>query len=394
MEHPPVLFQLFALLLAAKIGDELFKRIGQPALVGEILGGLVVGPAVLGWYEVSVETELFAQIGAVLLLFEVGVHTRVGDIVRVGSTALAAAVLGVVIPFAGGFLLGGAFGLETDGRLFLAASLTATSVAVSSRVLNALHVLTSIAGRTILAAAVIDDVLGLLVVGVVTGLAAGAIDLPHIALVLLLAVAFIVIVVAAGTGILRRQRSLLTVPRFAETPFLPGMIIMLGLAALAAQIGLAAIIGAFLAGMVVGESAEQEALEVETAPVAAFFTPFFFGFIGAQIDPFAFASWHAVLLVGALLVVAVVTKFAGVFLGALGGGWRRAAVIGWGMVPRGEVEIVIAGLALASGAFGHETYAVVIAMVVLTMLLAPPALGPLIRRVGAGERPVTPATVL
>ena len=379
MEHPPVLFQLFAVLLAAKLGDELFKRIGQPALVGEILGGVVVGPALLGWYELRPETELFAQIGAVLLLFEVGVHTRVGDIVRVGPTALLAAVFGVVIPFIGGLLLGGAFGLPTDGRLFLAASLTATSVAVSSSVLASLDALRSIAGRTILAAAVTDDVLGLLVVGVVAGLAAAEVDLQHIGLVLLLAVAFIVIVVVTGTGILRRQRSLLTVPRFAETPFLPGMIIMLGLAALAAQIGLAAIIGAFIAGTVVGESAEREALEVETAPVGAFFTPFFFGFIGAQVDPFAFASPTALLMVGSLLLVAVATKFAGVFLGALRGGWRRALVIGWGMVPRGEVEIVIAGLALAAGAFDHETYAVVVAMVVLTMLMAPPLLRPLVR---------------
>jgi Na+:H+ antiporter len=385
MDHPPVLFQLFAVLAAAKIGDELFKRLGQPALAGEIIGGMVVGPAVLGFYEVRVETELFAQIGAVLLLFEVGVHTRVGDIVRVGPTALSAAVLGVVIPFAAGFMVGGLFGLDLPGRLYIAASLTATSVAVSSGVLSSLGALRSIAGRTILAAAVTDDVLGLLVVGVVAGLASGEVDLPHIVLVLLLAVAFIVIVVVAGTGILRRQRSLLTVPRFAETPFLPGMIIMLGLAALAAQIGLAAIIGAFLAGSVVGESAERQALETETAPVAAFFTPFFFGFIGAQIDPSAFASLTALGMVAVLVVVAATTKFAGVFLGALGGGWRRAVVVGWGMVPRGEVEIVIAGLALASGAFSHEIYAVVVAMVVLTMLLAPPVFKPLVRWAEATE---------
>ena len=387
MEHPPVLFQLFAVLLAAKLGDEFFKRIGQPALVGEILGGVVVGPALLGWYELRPETELFAQIGAVLLLFEVGVRTRVGDIVRVGSTALGAAALGVLVPFVGGFLLGGAFGLAIEGRLFLAASLTATSVAVSSRALASLGALRSIAGRTILAAAVIDDVLGLLVVGVVAGLVAGEVDLPHIGLVLMLAVAFIVIVAVAGTGILRRQRSLLTVPRFAETPFLPGMIIMLGLAALAAQIGLAAIIGAFMAGTVVGESAEREALEVETTPVGAFFTPFFFGFIGAQVDPVALANPTALLMVGSLLLVAAVTKFAGVFLGALRGGWRRAVVIGWGMVPRGEVEIVIAGLALAAGAFGHEVYAVVVAMVVLSMLLAPPLLKPLVRWAESVEPP-------
>ncbi len=378
MEHPPVLLQLFVVLLAAKVGDELFKRIGQPALVGEILGGLLVGPAVLGWYEVRPETELFAQIGAVLLLFQVGVHTRVGDIVRVGGTALLAAVLGVVVPFAGGYLLGEVFGLPLDGRLFLAASLTATSVAVSSRVLGGLGALATRSGRIILAAAVTDDVLGLLLVGVVVGVVAGELDLLRIGLVAGLAVAFIGIVVVAGTGLLRRHRSLLTVPRFAETPFLPGMIIMLGLAALAAQIGLAAIIGAFLAGTVVGESAEREALETETAPVAAFFTPFFFGFVGAQLDPAAFGSLVNLGMLAALLAVAVATKFGGVFLGALPAGVRRATLVGAGMVPRGEVEIVIAGLALAAGAFGPDLYAVVIGMVVLSMVLAPPVIARLV----------------
>ncbi|HTI28956.1 MAG TPA: cation:proton antiporter, partial [Methylomirabilota bacterium] len=112
VEHlPSVLFQLFVVLLATKLGDEAFKRLGQPALVGEILGGVVVGPAVLGWYQITAETSLFAQIGAVLLLFEVGVHTRIGEVARVGGTALAVATLGVALPFAAGYLLVGALAL-------------------------------------------------------------------------------------------------------------------------------------------------------------------------------------------------------------------------------------------------------------------------------------------
>jgi Kef-type K+ transport system membrane component KefB len=381
MEHlPAVLFQLFVLLLATKLGDEIFKRLGQPALVGEILGGVVVGPAVLGWYQITAETSLFAQIGAVLLLFEVGVHTRIGEVARVGGTALAVALLGVAFPFAGGYLLGGVLDLSVTGRIFLAASLTATSVGITSGALRSFGALATQSGRVILGAAVIDDVLAMLIVAVAVGVGAGDVSPGRILLLLGLAAAFIGIVVVGGTGILRTRRSLLTDPRFAETPFLPGMILMLGLAALAAQIGLAAIIGAFLAGMVVGESSERHALETETAPVAAFFTPFFFGFVGAQVDPAAFASLPTLGLLAGVTFLAIAAKFAGSFLGAIRKGRSRAVLIAWGMVPRGEVEIIVAGLALTAGAIQPDLYAVIVGMVVITAIIVPPLMGPLVRR--------------
>jgi Kef-type K+ transport system membrane component KefB len=381
MEHlPAVLFQLFVLLLATKLGDEVFKRLGQPALVGEILGGVLVGPAVLGWYQITAETSLFAQIGAVLLLFEVGVHTRVGEVARVGGTALRVAVLGVALPFAGGYLLGAALDLSSTGRIFLGASLTATSVGITSGALRSFGALATQSGRVILGAAVIDDVLAMLIVAVAVGVSGGDVSAGRILLLLGLAAAFIGIVVIGGTGILRTRRSLLTDPRFAETPFLPGMILMLGLAALAAQIGLAAIIGAFLAGMVVGESSERHALETETAPVAAFFTPFFFGFVGAQIDPAAFGSFPTLALLVGVTLLAIASKFAGSFLGAMRAGRNRAILIAWGMVPRGEVEIIVAGLALTAGAIKPDLYAVIVGMVVITAIVVPPLMGPLVRR--------------
>ena len=393
MDHlATVLFQLFVLLAATKIGDEVFKRLGQPTLVGEILAGVIVGPALMGWYAITPETELFAQIGAVLLLFEVGVHTRVGDLVRVGGTALMVAILGVVLPFVGGFVLATALGLSIVGSVFLAAALTATSVGITSRALDHLGALRTISGRIVLAAAVVDDVLAMLIVAVAVGMASGGLDVAQVLVTLGLAAAFIGIVLAAGTGLLSRRPSLLTQPRFAETPFLPGMIVMLGLAALSAAIGLAAIIGAFLAGMVVGESAERDALEQETAPVAAFFTPFFFGFVGAQIDPAVFGSGATVALLVGITALAVVTKFAGSFLGALRTGWQRAMLIGWAMVPRGEVEIIVAGLALAAGAFGPDLYAVVVGMVVITSLLVPPLMAPLVRRAEPEARMPTPVS--
>jgi Kef-type K+ transport system membrane component KefB len=217
-------------------------------------------------------------------------------------------------------------------------------------------------------------------VAVAVGVSAGEVSAGRILLLLGLAAAFIGIVVIGGTGILRTRRALLTDPRFAETPFLPGMIVMLGLAALAAQIGLAAIIGAFLAGMVVGESSEQHALETETAPVAAFFTPFFFGFVGAQIDPAAFGSLPTLGLLAGITLLAIGAKFAGSFLGAIRTGRSRATLIAWGMVPRGEVEIIVAGLALTAGAIKPDLYAVIVGMVVITALVVPPLMGPLVRR--------------
>jgi len=379
-----VLFQLFVLLAATKVGDEIFKRLGQPTLVGEILAGVIVGPALFGWYAITPETELFAQIGAVLLLFEVGVHNRVGDLVRVGGTAITVAVLGVALPFLGGFGVGTALGLPLEGRVFLAAALTATSVGITSRALDQLGALKTGSGRIVLGAAVIDDVLAMLIVAGAIGMTSGGVDAGEILLTLALAGAFIGIVVVAGTGILSRRPSLLTAPRFAETPLLPGMIVMLGLAALSAAIGLAAIIGAFLAGLVVGESAERDALEQETAPIAALFTPFFFGFVGAQIDLNVFATPTTVALLVGVTALAIVTKFAGSFLGALRVGRDRALLIGWAMVPRGEVEIIVAGLALAAGAFGPDLYLVVVGMVVITSMVVPPFLPPLVRRAEPG----------
>jgi Kef-type K+ transport system membrane component KefB len=385
MDHmTEILFQLFAILLAAMIGNEVFRRLGQPTVVGEIIGGVVVGPAVLGIYEINAETELFAEIGVVLLLFQVGLETRLHDLLRVGGTALAVGVLGVALPFAGGFAAAGLAGGGLSQAVFLAAALTATSVGITSNVLRDLGALATRSGRIILGAAVIDDVLAIMILSIASGLAAGSFSPTSVLGLLVVAVLFVGVVALVGTRLLRRRRSLLTHPEFAETPFLPGMIVMLGLAALASFIGLAAIIGAFLAGMVVGESSERHALESEVAPVAAFFTPFFFGFIGAQVDLAGFADPGALLLLAVVTALAIASKFLGALLGSLREGRARATLIGWGMVPRGEVGIVVAGLGLSAGAIELEIYSVVVGMAVLTTLVVPPFLPALVRRAEAG----------
>ncbi|HEY6608861.1 MAG TPA: cation:proton antiporter [Candidatus Limnocylindria bacterium] len=381
MDHTTqILIQLFAILVAAKVGNEIFRRLGQPTIVGEILGGVVVGPAVLGIYEVNAETTLFAEIGVVLLLFEVGVATRLHHLLRVGPTAVAVAVLGVIAPFGAGFAAAELMGGDLALAVFLAAALTATSVGITASVLRELQALESRAGRIIIGAAVIDDVLAIVILSVAVGVAAGSVDVGRVTAVMAVAVVFVVFVVVGGTQLLRRRRTLLTAPRFADTPLLPGMIVMLGLAALASAIGLAAIIGAFLAGMVVGESSERDALQAEVAPVAAFFTPFFFGFVGAQIDLAGIASVDALLMLAGITALAVASKFGGAFLGAIREGRERATLIGWGMVPRGEVGIVVAGLGLSTGAIGSDVYSIVVAMAIVTTLIVPPFLPYLVRR--------------
>lgn len=384
MDHvTQVLIQLFVMLVAAMAGNEIFRRLGQPTIVGEILGGVIVGPAVLGIYTMDAETTLFAEIGVVLLLFQVGLETRLGALLSVGSTALAVAVLGVALPFGGAFVAAELAGGDLALAVFLAAALTATSVGITSSVLRDLGALGTRSGQIILGAAVVDDVLAIMILSVAAGVAAGNVDAASLLGITAMALGFVVVVVVVGTRVLRGRRAILTAPRFADTPLLPGMIVMLGLAALAAYIGLAAIIGAFLAGMVVGESSERRALEAEVAPVAAFFTPFFFGSIGVQMDLAGLASPTAIGLLVGLTALAAVTKFAGAFIGAAREGIRRASLIGWGMVPRGEVGIVVAGLGLSAGAISSEVYSIVVGMAILTTIIVPPFLPALVRRAEA-----------
>ena len=370
-----VLTDLFIVLLAAKLGDELFRRLRQPTLVGEILAGLLVGPAVFGLVEPSEVLEVFAELGVVFLLFWVGLETKLSDLREVGPTAMSVGILGVVIPFAGGLALGLALGESTATSLFIAAALTATSVGITSAVLLELNVLERRASRTILGAAIVDDILALLLVAVAAGVAAeGGVDVGSIAVTAGIAVAFVVFVALGGTKLLAARPALLHRPRFSESPLLPAVIICLGLAAFAAQIGLAAIIGAFLAGMMVAETRDQSPIEAEIEPLYAFFPPFFFAFIGLEMSLAALGELDTLLLLAGVTVLAIATKFAGAYVGALRMGRRDATFVGVGMVPRGEVGIIVAGIGNATGTIDAELFAVIVAMSVLTTLLVPPIL--------------------
>ena len=383
-----VLTDLFVVLLAAKAGDELFKRIGQPSIVGEILAGVLIGPSVLGLVEPTEVLEVFAELGVVFLLFWVGLETRVSDIREVGRTALLVGLLGVALPFAGGLGLGAGLGEDAGTTVFLGAALVATSVGITSAVLIDLGVLGTRPSRTILGAAVIDDILAMIVLAVAVGIAGAegtgapqvGNEVTSIVVVALLAFAFVAFFALGGTRLMQHRPQLLHAPRFSESPLLPAVLVCLGLAAFAAQIGLAAIIGAFLAGMMIAETKEQHPIEDEVAPLYAFFPPFFFAFIGLEVDLGELADAETLGLLALVTAVAALTKLAGAWLGARSLGGRDALFVGIGMVPRGEVGIIVAGIGRASGVIDEQLFAVIVGMSVLTTLIAPPLLREVARR--------------
>ena len=390
-EVADTLLVLFLALLAAKLGDELFKRIGQPGIVGEILAGVLVGPSVLGLVEADEVLEVFAELGVVFLLFWVGLETKLSDLREVGRLAVLVGVLGVALPLLGGVGIGFLRDEETATTVFIGAALVATSVGITSAVMIDLGVLDRRASRIVLGAAVVDDVLALILLSIAAGLATeGAVDVAGVAVVLALAIAFLAFFALGGTQLMQRWPRLLHAPRFSESPLLPAVILCLGLAAFAAQIGLAAIIGAFLAGMVVAETRDQHPIEDEVAPLYAFFPPFFFVFIGTEVDLGALASVGALALLALVTVVAVATKFAGAYLGARGLGPGDAAFVAVGMVPRGEVGIIVASIGAMTGVVDERLFAVIVGMSILTTLLVPPLLRRLAPRLADAE--LEPAT--
>lgn len=375
------LLALFVIFIAAQVGAEIVQRLGLPSVVGEIAAGCVVGPSVLGWVHVTEPLEILAEIGAVLLLFSVGLETQVADLKRVGRTAFTVGVAGVILPF----LLGGAWallaGFPTPKAMFVAAAFVATSAGITARVLHDLGVLGRTESRVILGAAVIDDILAMLLLGVVTAIqGGGSLNFGSLALVLLQAVGFVVLIGLVGTRIARRSSAVLDAPINPLSPLTLSLAGCLGLAFLASRLGLAAIIGAFLAGMVAAETRQRHTLEKQIQPIMAFLVPFFFVTTGAKVELAQLAGWPALGTLALVTVLAVVSKLLGCGLGALSLGRKSALIVGVGMVPRGEVGIIVASLGLQAGVFSGAVYAIIIAMSLLTSVLAPPVLKSLLAR--------------
>lgn len=380
MEHlTRVLFDIFLIFASAKVLGELFERFRQPAVVGEVLAGLLLGPYLLGIVPHSPVYEGIAEIGVIFLLFTVGLETKPSDILKVGVVASKVGLLGIFLPFVLGFGLIAYLGHPTLEALFIGTALVATSVGITARVLGDMGLIQEIESRIILGAAVIDDIIGMILLAVVSSLGEGAVSWARITLVAVEAIAFTLFLGLVGSRVINRYGRWIERIKTPQAPLVFSILICLGLSALSSAIGMAAIIGAFMAGMVLAEFSEGYHLVEKAEAIYAFLVPFFFFVMGSHINLAVMASGEIIWLALVITVLAVVGKLVGCGIGALSLGRSGALIVGVGMVPRGEVGIIVAMLGLRLHAIPDSMYALVIFMSVVTTLAVPPVLRVLFR---------------
>lgn len=393
----PVVLALAVVLAAAKLGGDAAERVGQPAVLGELVVGVLVGNLTLvgiDWFSfitANAAMGVIAQLGAVILLFEVGLESTVRDMMKVGLRSLAVAVLGVVTPWALGWWVGALLLPQHSVYVhaFLGAALTATSVGITARVLKDLGRAQSREARIILGAAVIDDVLGLVVLAAVAALIASADSgaaLSYAALALVLGKALAFLFAALSLGVVFSPRLFRFASRLRGSGVLlaTALVFCFTLAWLASLIGLAPIVGAYAAGLILEDlhyrdlvAREERQLDELVRPISSFLVPVFFVLMGMRVDLGVFVRPEIVVLAATLTLAAVVGKQA-CGLGALGADldWRS---IGIGMIPRGEVGLIFANIGLTLVVRGERvidasTYSAVVIMVMLSTLITPPAL--------------------
>jgi Kef-type K+ transport system membrane component KefB len=406
----PVVLALAVILAAAKLGGDAAERVGQPAVLGELVVGVLVGNLTLvgiDWFQfitANATIGVLAQLGAVILLFEVGLESTVRDMMKVGLRSLAVAVLGVVTPWGLGWWVGALLLPQHSVYVhaFLGAALTATSVGITARVLKDLGHAQSPETRIILGAAVIDDVLGLVVLAAVAAVIAAAdsgAPLSYGALALVLGKALVFLFGALSLGVVFSPRLFSFASRLRGSGVLlaTALVFCFTLAWLASVIGLAPIVGAYAAGLILEDlhyrelvAKEEKQLEELVRPISSFLVPVFFVLMGMRVDLSAFARPEIVVLAAALTVAAVLGKQA-CGLGALGADldWRS---IGIGMIPRGEVGLIFANIGLTLVVRGERVvdsaiYAAVVIMVMLSTLITPPALTWSLARGARAEKP-------
>ena len=364
------LLALIAIFVSAKLLGELAERIGQPAVLGELIGGVIVGVSGLRLVDPRDPTiYLLAQLGIILLLFLIGLDTELDKLLDVGVAAVVVAIAGVAATFAGGFALGYFLGLPAIVSVFLGGSLTATSVGISARVLSDLGHLHDREGQIILGAAVVDDIIGVILLTLIGRIAEGN-DLTTLGVAWLTIVAFgfVILAIAIGSYLAPMLVRLIDRIHVARGLFFSSIIFALVLAYTAHRVGSAIIIGSFAAGLVLARTDKGEEIQREVHDVAHFFVPIFFVAVGAAIDVWAFNS--KVLVIGfGLAAIAVIGKLLAGF-SATGRGLRRS-IIGVGMIPRGEVSLIFAQIGLTSGLLTQGLYSAVAVMVVLTGIATP-----------------------
>ncbi len=394
------IFYLLIILVFAKGFGQLAEKIGQPSVLGELVAGVVLSVSVLGLipssegmvgYEVF---HLLAEIGVILLLFEIGLETRFSDLLKVGPVSVVVAIVGVVAPFVLGYvcviyfqkfaLINLEAGMVGLVAIVVGATLTATSVGITARVLSDLDKLGTKESKIVLTAAIIDDVLGLIILGVVSGIiksfnsgGAAEITLGTISIISAKAFGFLAISIFLGKIFARRIFGFFASIDKSNLVCIMGIVFCLVYAYCSNFFSLAPIVGAFAAGLVLRETDQFKTIESGVKPVSHFFTPIFFVMIGAAVDisvfnPFVSENLMIISIALILFVAAVVSKYVSGY--AVYEKGVRKSIIGVGMIPRGEVGLIFAKIGLAYGVFKSDLFSAVTVMVILTTFIVPPLL--------------------
>lgn len=378
LEPAQIILQLIIILFAAKVVGELIERVGLPPVLGELLAGVILGGSVLGLISSNEILRVLAEIGAIILLFEVGLESDLEEFLRVGTSALVVAIAGIVGPFAVGYAVALGFGLDATTAIFIGATLTATSVGITARTLSDIGKLRTPEAKIVLGAAVIDDVLGLIILAVVVGLVqTHTVSVWDIGRISLLAITFLIGAIAIGIPIAPRVLRVAKRLRTRGVLTVSAVIFCFGLAYVAHELRLATIVGAFAAGLVLAKTDDLAHIQERMKPVADIFIPIFFVMLGVSVDlavfnPFRPDSGPILLLTGVLIFAAILMKLLS-GLGVLRRGINRFAV-GIGMVPRGEVGLIFASFGLTNNVIGGGLYSAIVAVVFFTTFITPPLL--------------------
>src|SRR5215212_4399733 len=370
-----LLLTLVAVIVATKLLGELAQRVGQPAVLGELVAGIVLGGSALGLLDPADPViGALSELGVLVLLFEIGLHTDLRALAQVGGVAATVGLVGVVLPFGLGYAGAIALGVPTTPALVCGAALTATSIGISARVLSDLGRLDTAEGQVVLGAAVIDDIIGLVILAVVSGVVTGGGMTPlGVARIAGVALGFVALAVVGGSFAIPPVFRAVERVRTSGTLGLVALAFAFALAALAASAGSAMIVGAFAAGLVLHPTPQRDEIERATTSLGHFFVPIFFASVGASVDLRALAGAQSLLVGGVLIAVGVVGKVAAGFAPW----WFRGdrLLVGVAMVPRGEVGLIFAQMGLASGAISAGEFGAVMLMVLATTLVTPPLLG-------------------
>ncbi|AEH48790.1 cation:proton antiporter [Parageobacillus thermoglucosidasius] len=367
-----LIVQLAAILFAAKIAGDISVRLGQPAVLGKLLIGIVLGPSVLGIVQDTDILKEISQIGVILLMFIAGLETDIDQFKRTGKAATYVGVLGIVVPLALGYAAGVAIGLSMEKAVFLGLLLSATSVSISVQALKEMDQLKSKEGSAILGAAVIDDILVIIALAFLMSLTGSDV---HLGAVILKKIIFFAVAILLAWKAVPVVLRLFAPLRVSESVISAALIICFVFAYFAEAAGVAAIIGAYIAGLAVSfTSYKQEVFEKIETIGYSIFVPVFFTSIGVAVE-FSGALKHIWLMIG-LSGLAVLTKLVGAALGAklAGFSWNSSFAVGAGMVSRGEVALIIAGIGLETKLLTPDLFAVLVVVVLVTTIVTPPLL--------------------